>query len=195
MADANRRFDDLCRRHTDRLVRDLVHYGNLEQDAREVVQEALLAVWKRIETLEIAPEAEWVYLRTAARRLLINRRRELEAIKRGGGKDLSLDDLTHAPADEAMSAEERLIRSEESERFRHAFHAAMSELPPESQQYLVLRQRGFGPNEIAKKVGVQSTEVRSRLMRANKFLRERVGPPPAGVNWSELTGENDDHQE
>lgn len=194
MSDVNGRFDDLCNQYTKRLVYELVRFGCLEQDARELAQDALFATWKHLDT--IAPGAEWAYARTAAHRLAMNRNRDEHTIRRGGGANVSLEAIGGIPIDESASIEERLIRTEQKERFRRDFLAALEELSEETRLCLVLRRRGCSPREIAKSLGINGTAVRSRLARAAKHLRERVGAPPKGLSWAELAGEhNDDHQE
>lgn len=193
MSDGNGRFDDLCARYTEPLVRELMRFGCLEQDARDVAQEALLATWKRIEW--IAPGAEWIYLKTAAHRRAINRNRDEQAVIRGGGANVSLEALGGVMIDRSATAEAQLIAREEAERFRRRFDTAFAELAPESRLCLILRRRGHSPAEVAKQLGLSGTAVRSRLMRATRQLRERVGPPPHDVEWAELTGDNDDHEE
>lgn len=116
MSDVNRRFDELCRQYTKRLVRELVRFGCLEQDARELAQEALFATWKHLDTIEAG--AEWAYVKTAAHRLAINRNRDENTQRRGGRANISLDAIGGVTIDETASAEERLIRVEQRARFQ-----------------------------------------------------------------------------
>lgn len=178
MNDRNHRFEKLCE-GTERLVRALIRFGRREQDARDVVQDALLATWKHLD--KIAPGAEWIYVRRAAHHRAIN-----QATRAPEGEPL--DDTQR---DETGSVEERLVQQQEVEQFRKRFDAAMAELPEESRLYLVLRLRGLSPKEIAEQLDVPRTAVRTRLMRATRHLRERVGPPPEGVERAKLTGENE----
>ncbi len=189
MNDSNRRLDDLCERHRARLVSDLVRFGSRPQEAEEIAQDALLAMWKRIDRVQ--PGAEWTYVRTAAHRLAINAalRRKVEA------NSVPLDVRDGAMRDATMSAEARVIRDEEAERFRRTLHAALSELPDETRLWIVMRRRGISPHDIAKQLGVGRTAVRSRRMRAFKQLRERVGAPPPGGERAEQTGDDDDDEE
>jgi RNA polymerase sigma factor (sigma-70 family) len=180
--DPDHRFATLCDLYTERLVRDLVCFGRTEHDARDLVQDTLLASWKHLDT--VAPGAEWSYLQRAAHRRAINQ----------ATRTRETDPLAETQRDKAASAEDRLVRRDEVAQFRQRFNAAMAELPEESRLYLVLRRRGVSPKEIAERLGVPRTAVRTRLMRAAHHLRERVGPPPDGVEWSELTGEIDDQE-
>lgn len=185
MDEGTRRFIRLCDEHGERLVRDIMRQGWPEQDARDIAQEALIATWKHIGNVN--PGAEWVYAKVAAHRLALN---SLERDRERG----------HAAIDERLlarqtSVETRLIHEQEAERFRKHVRATVDTFSPETQLYLALRRRGMSPKEIAARLGVSSDTIRSALKRAFARLRERVGPPPPGVEWAELTGENDDdHQ-
>ncbi|HYO78358.1 MAG TPA: RNA polymerase sigma factor [Thermoanaerobaculia bacterium] len=194
MNDTDRRFEELCERYRERLVKDLVRSGCRPQDAEEVAQETLLAAWKHIEN--IPRDAEWPYLKVAAHNLNRNRVRAENAAMRGGGAKVSLETFGGVMADKSSSVEERLLRDEQAERFRREFAAALSELPEETRLWIVMRRRGMSPQEIAAIEGAGRTAVRSRLSRAFQHLRERVGSPPPGAAWAELTEENDDdHKE
>lgn len=193
MNDRNRRYDELCAKYTKRLIAALVGFGRTPQDAADIAQEVLVEMWKHIDNVK--PGAEWPYLKTAAFRRGRNQVRHGNALRRGGGNNVSLEAVGGAIRDESASTEKRLIDNEESRRFSRDFHTAMSELPQETQLCVVLRSRGYGPNEIAKHLGTTSDVVRSRLKRAFKYLREHVAAPPHDVKWTEFSVENDDDHE
>jgi RNA polymerase sigma factor (sigma-70 family) len=95
--------------------------------------------------------------------------------------------------DTTPSAEEILIRDEEIAAFRKKLAEALAQLPEETQHCLLLRKRDLSYDEIARKLGCTSQSARTRVSRASKLLLERVGPPPGGVKWMEISeGEDDD---
>jgi RNA polymerase sigma-70 factor (ECF subfamily) len=193
MNDTDRRLEELYQQYSKRLVNDLVRLGCRPQDAEEVAQETLLAAWKHIEN--IPSGAEWPYLKVAAHNLNLNRIRADSALMRGGGANVSLE-VVGVMADKSKSVEEKLLREEQAARFRRDFAAALNELAEETRLWIAMRRAGMTPQEIAAKEGVSRTAVRSRLSRAVQHLRERVGAPPPGVDWAQLTEENDDdHKE
>jgi RNA polymerase sigma-70 factor (ECF subfamily) len=174
MSEDDRQFNELYAEFAKRLVRDLERCGNSPEDAHELAHDVLLEARDRIDTIH--PEARWVYLRTAARTRGINRRRNASRQRRGGGMEHVPFDDTHAMADEAESAEARLIRQEETARRNRAFAAAFSELTPDTRLCFILKHREhLGSKEIAQRLGMTDVNVRSRLSRAVQHLRERLG--------------------
>ena len=174
MSETDRRFDELYAEFAKRLVRDLERCGNSLEDARELAHDALMEVRERIDAVH--PEARWVYVRTAARRLGINRRRDENRQFRGGGIEHVPFDDTGVLPDQAESAEARLIREEETARRNRAFGAAFNELARETQLCFILKHRDkLGSKEIAQRLGMTDVAVRSRLSRAVQHLRERLG--------------------
>jgi RNA polymerase sigma factor (sigma-70 family) len=172
--------------HWKRLVADLTRFGCSEEDARDFAQHALIETWKRLDS--ISPGAEWTYMRTAARHRAIN-----EATRRPS--NAALDDVPTAMADRSPSAEATLIARQELERFASDFSAAFHELPHETRLCVVLKSRNYSFKEIAAKLGLSWMAVQSRLHRATKHFRKRLGEPPPGIDWIELPGGNDDDDE
>lgn len=169
-------------------MRILQRNGCLEQDARDIAQETLLAVWKHLALIPRA--AEWAYLKRTAKRKAINRRRDENACIRGGGANVSLE-VVHDTEADALTPEEQVIREEALTNFHRAFAKAMDELEDDTRLCIVLRRRGMASKKIAGKLGLTDQAVRSRLSRAKKHLRERLGAPPEGVEWLEAIGEDE----
>jgi RNA polymerase sigma factor (sigma-70 family) len=193
MSEDDRRFDELYRRFYDRLVKDLRREGYPDDYARQHAHDALMDVLDEIDA--IPGDAQWAYVRTTARRLKSNVRRRENTLRRGGSNlhvSLEVVDVT---ASKAESAEERLIREEQTARFHRAFAAALDELAVETKHCLILKRRGLGSKEIARHLGMTDEAVRSRLKRAFQHLRDRLGSPPAGIALADLAGDNDhDHE-
>lgn len=178
------RLDDLYARYLTPLTMTVIGFGTSEDDAKDIAQETLIATWKRLE--HVAPEAEWAYLRVAARHRYLRRIEQ-------HGRQQPLEPAHDAP-DKAPSPETEVIEKEEAALFHERFKAAMRELPSDTRQAVVLRSRGLGSKEIAQKLGLTDQAVRTRLSRAFELIRERVGTPPAGVAWMRLPGDHDDHE-
>lgn len=185
MPDDDRRFDELFDRYYRPLVRALMRFGRDEEDARDLAQETFAQVWRHID--DIAPAAEWRYLKTAAFRRAINQARDRNAVKRGN--EIAMASLDFKTIDESASAEAELIRNQERARFRDALIAALDELPEESQQCVALRRQGLSYVEIAARLDVEMTAVQSRLHRVTKYLRARVAEPPQDLDWLEWGGD------
>ena len=174
------RLDDLYARYLPLLTRMLMR-SMPEADAQDIAQETLIATWKRLE--HVAPDKERAYVIVAALNLAKRRFARAKPMT-------SLDGFEG----EAPSAEKDVIERQEAALFRDRFRAAMRQLPPETREALVLRGQGLGSKEIARTLGLTDQSVRSRLSRAFESIRERVGEPPAGIDWMSLSGDHDDHE-
>jgi RNA polymerase sigma factor (sigma-70 family) len=184
------RFEELDRRFRARLVGQLRRWCH---DPEDVAQKALIQMWRKGEA---EPGFEWPYLWTIAIRLARNERRDAEAAKRGGGATVSTEVVEKPIAQESLSAESLSIARIDLERLRRRVADVMHLFPAETRRAIVLRYRdGFTSKEIAKKLGLTDTDVRTRLWRAERLFREHLGEPPAGMRWLDAAGGNDDHKE
>jgi RNA polymerase sigma factor (sigma-70 family) len=179
------RFEDLCVRYRTPLVRDLMRFGRQRQEAEDIAHETLLKVWKHIHQVKLG--SEWTYLRVAANRVAHNEHRRENAARRGGGVNVPLDSVEEAAANH--KTESRAIARVDLERLQRTAAEVMYALSANTQLAIVLRHQGFSSAEIAKKVGLTATDVRSKLHRATELFRKRLGEPPAGVQWLDLIGE------
>lgn len=159
-------FDRLVDRHGDALFRFASSHCGSERDAEDAVQDGLLAAWRGAATFRGEAAARtWLFqvVLHACRR----RRR-----RRAG------EPSVHAPVDEAEAlpsgdpgAEQRTSAKETGA----ALARALSELPEESREVLLLRdvEELSGP-EAAEVLGIGLAAMKSRLHRARLDLKERV---------------------
>jgi len=169
---------DRFHRYRRALVRDLVSFGRSEEDAEDVVQQVMIETLKHVD--HVPHGAEWAYLKSATHRRAINQvKRYKPSIPPG---------YQHEKSEQAR-AEEQLIDGEEQRRFKNEYKAVFATFPPLTQQIFIFRRRGLGFDEIAKKLGINSTNARTRFSRAAQILRERVTTPPDGA---ELPGDDDE---
>jgi RNA polymerase sigma factor (sigma-70 family) len=185
MSEDHRRFDELFDRYYRPLVKTLMTFGREEEDARDLAQETFVQLWPRLD--DVSPGAEWSYLKTAALRRAMNQARDRKALKRGN--EVAMASIDFRASDRAASAETVMINTQQRERFRESFNAALDELPPESQQCVALRRQGLSYVEIAQRLGVEMTAVQSRLHRVTRHLRARVDEPPQDLDWLEWGGD------
>ena len=183
------RFEDLCVRYRSPLVRDLMRFGRQRQEAEDIAHETLLKVWKHIHQVKLG--SEWTYLRVAANRVAHNEHRRANAARRGGGANVPLDAVEETVN---HKAESHAIARVDLERLQRTAAEVMNALSPDTQLAIVLRHQGFSSAEIAKKLGLTATDVRSKLHRATELFRKRLGEPPAGVQWLDLIGDHNDHE-
>jgi RNA polymerase sigma-70 factor (ECF subfamily) len=173
-----RAFRELVERHQRRA--HAVAYGLVRnpEDAREVVQEAFVRVFRHLH--EFAGQASfgtWLY------RIVVNLAID-QLRKRAPGQAVELEDHTDlegAPAElvpvrEATDPLDALRRK----RLVDAMQAALDQLPPYHRAVILLRElEGMSYEEMAQTLNVSKGTIMSRLFHARKkmqrMLRESLG--------------------
>lgn len=154
-------FDALIQRHLSSLYGTAVMMIGNAQDAQDITQETLLAVFQGLPRFEARSS-----FKTWATSILI--RKVGMHIRGRQGLRLSLD----GPDAPAVAD----VRSDEGQRAsdaRHDVQILLSRLNPEHRQVLVLREiQGFSYDEIAEALGIPRGTVESRLARARAALRD-----------------------
>ncbi len=146
----------------DRLLKD-------RDAAEEVVQDVMLELWKRRESLVIqgSPQA---YLFQSTRNRALNRLRHLRVENRDD--EFDADTIpTGATTDAAASAGE----------IETALKRAIETLPPRCRQVFEMNRRhGLKYAEVAESLGVSVKAVEAHMARALRTLREELAPwlPP-----------------
>jgi len=162
-------FDELVRRHANRLyglVSGLIGPGH---EAEDVVQETFFRAWKSIESFRRQSQFyTWLYrigVNEANRRggqLTTRRSRSAFSIDDESGRDIASEN-----ADPARSAQISELRKELSK--------AVADLPPGQRQAIVLRDmNGLSTAEAADIIGVGEAAFKSRLHRARLKVRSAV---------------------
>lgn len=155
------------------------------EDAREVVQDTLLASYRSLRKLKHHKAMRsWVY-RVAANACLMMRRKG----KHEPDREISLDEVMPRFKDGALPEipdvsalpDEELARSELNGIIRQAVDA----LPPLYRVVLVMRDMdGLSTHEVAEALGVPGSTVKMRLHRARlqarKTIADLAGGTPAG---------------
>ncbi|PTL82765.1 sigma-70 family RNA polymerase sigma factor [Vitiosangium sp. GDMCC 1.1324] len=161
-------LDELLARHEHQVYRFGLRMCGSEEDAREVLQETLLAAFRGLHSFRGEAElSTWLYLvaRTWCSRL---RRRRV-----GAPEDFQ-------PLDSPAA---NLVPSERStpDEVSHArqmgevLQAAMAALPESLREVLILRDvEGLSAEEAARVVGIEVGALKSRLHRARLQLREHL---------------------
>lgn len=152
------------------------------QDAEDIAQETFLSILKSIGRYRGGHE--WAYVKTAAYRRALNRITRTD----DGRLPSTAEDIDEA--DPRQSAEEELIRREQTEDFQRKFAEVMDALSDTTRQAFLLYLRGWSYKEIATALSIPTHSVGTRLELARQKLRERVGALPERIDGIVLTEED-----
>jgi len=168
--------ETLVARYKALLYRVAVGITENEQDAEEVVQDALWTAICRIETFRHhAAFGSWLY-RIAANAAYGARRR-----RRHAREDVSWDELWPSVIESGQQLAPLTDWSADPERpalqaeLRRALAAAIDDLPPDHRVAFWLRDiEGLSNGETAKALGLTLPAVKSRVHRSRLCLRKRL---------------------
>ena len=160
-------FGQLVRKYQDRLYHTLVHVVGSPEDALDIVQEAFVQAFLKLETFKRESAFyTWLY-RIAFNMAASHRRRRKPTLSVEQARESSGSE----PIDPELGPEDSVQRDERREQVRKAI-AGLNE---EHRAVLVLREiDGCRYEEIAEILDVPIGTVRSRLHRARLQLREEL---------------------
>lgn len=156
-------FDALFREYYASLVGFTESLLRSRAVAEEIVQDVMLEVWRRRETLEI--DLTWrSYLFRAARNRALNDLRHHRVAQRA-------EPYVRGPESEPASSPAELEASE----LDREFQRVMASLPePVRDVFYMSRRDGLKYGEIAAALGISVKTVEARMGRALKELREQL---------------------
>ena len=158
-------FDAIFREHYASLVRCAEAMLRRRDVAEEIVQEVMLALWQKRDTL-VVEDSLRSYLFRATRNRSLNHLRHA-AIERRAEPELSAAEPPDAPAPAALVDEEIEV----------ALRSAVSGLPPRCREVFELsRIHGLRYGEIASTLGISVKTVEAQMGKALRILRERLAP-------------------
>jgi RNA polymerase sigma-70 factor (ECF subfamily) len=183
-----RAFRELVERHQRRA--NAVAYGLVRnpEDAREVVQEAFIRVFRhRAEFAGQASFSTWLY------RIVVNLAIDMLR-KRSPGRAVEFDetvDMDGAP-DELVPRRDEVdpFANLDRKRLVAAMHVALEKLPPYHRAVILLRElEGLSYEEMAQTLEVSKGTIMSRLFHARrkmqKLLKEQLGDEVPDVQDAE----------
>lgn len=136
--------------------------------AEDLTQETFLRIWNRAHVLDETQDSLGPWVLTVARHRAIDYMRSLE--QRVAGKATSLEGSDHPAA--LRSAEGEVIRAEQAERLRAAFHR----LPERQRQVIELAYfEGLSQTEMAERLQQPLGTVKTWVRSALRTLRQEMG--------------------
>lgn len=156
-------FEALFRHFAPRLQSYMARLGNSQQ-AEELAQEAMIAVWNKAAQFDPDRGAVSTWVFTIARNL------RTDAFRRGARPELDPEDPALVPA--APASPDAALAARQAER---RMHAALAQLPEE--QLVLLRLSFFDDRShgaIAERLGLPLGTVKSRLRLAFAKLRRAL---------------------
>ncbi|MEM1437312.1 MAG: sigma-70 family RNA polymerase sigma factor [Pseudomonadota bacterium] len=160
-----RAFEQLFRRHGERIFRYVVRLISDPQKAEEVTNDVMLEVWKNAGRFESRSKVStWL--------LGIARHRALNAVRR---KQIATTDIDDAPAvvdDAQVDGEQLMERAEDENALRDGLRTALGLLSPEHRDVVELTFfHGCSYAQIAEIAGCPENTVKTRMFHAKKHLR------------------------
>ncbi len=171
-------FEQLVGRHEERLYRVAMRLLRNENDAREVLQDALLSAWQNLDGFAgRAQFGTWIYRVTVngALMLLRSRRRRptvsVEELAPAAFDDAVDESLRDAGGDWSKRPDEQLQSGE----LKSHIEEALDELPEILRLVFLLRDvEGLSTEETADVLNVTVPTVKTRLHRARLALRQAI---------------------
>jgi RNA polymerase sigma-70 factor, ECF subfamily len=147
-------------------------------DAEEVAQETLLKVFEKIDQLREPEHVKpWVF-QIAKNACLMMRRKSIFAPR----EEVSLDQTGMQVHDSARPADQQVLQHELHDRLT----AAIRELPRIYRAVFLLRDaEELSTEETAKILDLSTDVVKTRLLRARRMLRDKLGHPMEKVELRE----------
>jgi RNA polymerase sigma-70 factor, ECF subfamily len=162
-------FGKLVSAYQDRLYNSLLRVLGSAEDARDVVQDAFVQAFLKLDSFRGSSAFyTWLY-RIAFNLAMSHARRERKMVS----LDRVKTDCGDEPADGRPTPEAEVRRTEDVD----MVHTALDKLSPEFRQILVLRElEGCRYEQIAEILELPVGTVRSRLFRARLQLRDELAP-------------------
>jgi RNA polymerase sigma-70 factor (ECF subfamily) len=169
-------MEELLARHERQIYRFGLRMCGAEEEAREVLQETMLAAFRHLEGFRREGElSTWLY-QLARSACLHGRRRRV-------GAPSSFDSLEGDEARAVTSDQPLPDARAHAKELGTLLSAAIASLPPAYREALILRDvEGLSAEEAAKVVGIDVRALKSRLHRARMEVREKLTAVLEGPN-------------
>jgi len=167
--------------HKDAVYRQIARVCGNYDDAQDVLVETLLAAYRAIDQVR-DPDAMRGWLATIGRRIC----------RRMKAKDTLAPILGLLPEEEPFETP-AFDEGIEQGRIRHCVQDAMKDLPENYREAYMLRDiEGLTAEEAAEKLGITVRNLKSRLHRARKRIRDSLDGGLCGDAFAEESEARDD---
>ena len=173
-------FEELVIRYENRVYRLGLKMLKSPQDAEDMLQKTFLSVFENMDKFRgDSKVSSWIF-RIATNHALMKLRKEK------GKQTDSLDsplELGHESFHRQVADENTDVsKMYETKEFMKLLEQAISELPDIYRLVFILRDvEGFSNKEVAKMLDLSVPAVKSRILRARLFLREKLEESRKGV--------------
>ena len=164
-------FEELVKRYDSKLLRIAQHVTHNREDAQDVVQEAFLKAFQKLEQFQENSKFSTWLVRIAINQSLMKLRKQhrKSEVSINQGFQTEEDVLSPEIADWAPNPEERYRASE----LRQILINTLQELRPSLSVVFVLRDiEGLSTEQTAEALNLSQAAVKTRLLRARLQLRE-----------------------
>lgn len=158
-------FEEIYRRHWEQLSLQVLRITGSREEARDIVQEVFVSIWKRRLEIELKGPLI-VYLLKSVRNGAI---RYIE-------KNITRNNYLHTLSDAIPLDMTTPAAQYDLKELQHKLDEVVAGLPPKMQEvYLLSRNEGMSYKEIADYLGIAENTVRKQLSNARKTIRMSAG--------------------
>ena len=155
-------FDTVFRQCAPRLYYFVDSYFGNKVEAEEVVQETFIKVWQYREQID-ENQSFNTFIITIAKHMVYNKLKHRMVEKR------YVDSVWHTSSN-SDGVDDELDRKH----LREHLEAAISLLPPQQRDILLLKNKGYNNEEIAKNLKISKRTVETHISRAFRLLRTQL---------------------
>lgn len=177
-------FEELVRRYESRIYRLGLKILRSPEDAEDVLQKTFLSVFENMDKFRGDSKFSTWLFRIATNHALMKLRREKGKTTESLDTPVTFDENCYIPqlADEKAN----IPRTYEHKEFMQLLEQVLSELPEIYRLVFFLRDvEGFSNKEVAKMLDLSVPAVKSRILRARLYLREKLEKHLKGADLNE----------
>jgi RNA polymerase sigma-70 factor (ECF subfamily) len=159
-------FTEIYQRYWEQMALYVLKVIHSREEARDIVQEVFVSIWKRRKELVVSGPLIAYLLRSVRNLSIRHIERNLDRYKFIDSLTEQMDKLPGLPE----------VNMIELKQLEEQVDKAIAALPPKMREiYLLSRQENLSYREIAQKLGIAQTTVKKQVSNALKNIRTDVG--------------------